>query len=250
MFLPTLLVFFPNGWSLMASDGTEILRLANGTTLRPRGHLLLAMYSYLRGYSLPRYASADAFYDFDIPDEGGIALFRTSNAENFTLDNRMDAVGFNSVTNALFREGAGLVPIGNSDGEYSFVRKISNGLSQDTNDNAADFVFVSTSGGMFGAIRAILGAPGPQNSGMVYASGLVASPMARTDVARSLIEPSNSATAEPNAVRCLTCLGPNAPLGTLIEGTAFPTDGTSTTPAWLEIVTRLFRPISGTKLSI
>src|SRR5204862_4053913 len=70
--------------------------------------------------------------------------------------------------------------------------------------------------------------PGPQNSGMVYASGLVASPMARTDVARSLIEPSNSATAEPNAVRCLTCLGPNAPLGTLSIRSRFTNNSNQT----------------------
>ena len=50
--------------------------------------------------------------------------------------------------------------------EYSFVRRLRNGIPQDTDDNDADFIIVSTSGeGVSSSnIRTLLGAPGPQNS--------------------------------------------------------------------------------------
>jgi hypothetical protein len=95
------------------------------------------------------------------------------------------------------------------------VRRFKDGRPQDTNDNTADFVFVSTTGGSYGSAQSVLGAPGPENAGMAWSSLSVASPAARTDVAESLIEPSAAADASPNAVRCQTCVGLNAPLGTL-----------------------------------
>ncbi|MFL6337316.1 MAG: DUF4214 domain-containing protein [Pyrinomonadaceae bacterium] len=203
------------GWSLVAADGTVIVVLQNGFTLRPRGHYLFVLFDQGGGYELSHYASLDAAYSFDNPDDGGVALFRTNDPANFTPENRVDAVGFNTVPSQLFREGAGLLPIGNADGEYSFVRKFKDGRPQDTNDNVNDFVFVSTTGGSYGSAQSVLGAPGPENAGFAWTSLSVASPIARKDVAESLIEPGASASDAPNAVRCLTCVGLHAPLGTL-----------------------------------
>ena len=38
-------------------------------------------------------AAGDIEYTTEIPDNAGIALFRTANAATFTLDDRLDAVG-------------------------------------------------------------------------------------------------------------------------------------------------------------
>jgi WD40 repeat protein/cell division septation protein DedD len=203
------------GWSLVAADGTVVAVMQNGFTLRPRGHYLFVLFNNGGGYELAHYASLDGVYTFDNPDDGGVALFRTNDPANFTPENRVDAVGFNTVQSQLFREGSGLLTIGNADGQYSFVRKFKDGRPQDTNDNAEDFVFVSTTGGSYGSAQSVLGAPGPENAGFAWSSLSVASPIARTDVAESLIEPGASASDAPNAVRCQTCVGTNALLGTL-----------------------------------
>jgi WD40 repeat protein len=205
-----------SGWSLAASDGVVRATLPNGTRLGPRGHYLLVLTDNTRGYTLSSYASLDGYYMQDIPDDAGIALFRTSNPANFSLANRMDAVGFNTVTNSLYREGAGLPFIGSTDGEYSFVRKISTSdfHSLDTNDNAADFVFVSTTGGVYNGVQSTLGAPGPENAGRAMSSLSVASPQTHTDVTASLIDPLTCAACAPNRYRNPTPLA-NAAAGTL-----------------------------------
>jgi hypothetical protein len=195
------------GWAVatVASDGTTVVTLATipaGTSIAARGHYLVA-YSdtpvnpATGGYSLAGQAEPDLLYlDADIADNAGVALFRTAEAANFTAANRLDAAGFNSLAGAtadMFREGAGLISPGANDGEYAFVRKLTTGFPQDTGDNAADFAFVSTDGGLYGGVQSILGAPGPENSG---------NPVQRNGVIKaSLIDGSAASTAPPNRVR-------------------------------------------------
>ncbi|HZG51682.1 MAG TPA: lamin tail domain-containing protein, partial [Pyrinomonadaceae bacterium] len=155
-----------SGWVVVSSDTTApAVRsiIPRGTIIAPRGHYLVGNGS---GYSLTSFASPDNFYIGDFPDNSGIALVRTSNAANYlAADNLLDAVGFNTETNAAYREGAGLPAISTNDGQYSFVRKLATGTPQDTNNNAADFMMVSPDAAAYGAIQSVLGVPGPQNSG-------------------------------------------------------------------------------------
>jgi predicted extracellular nuclease len=160
-----------SGYALVASDNSSRFVIPNGTTIPARGHYLGVNSA---GYSLGAYpsgnsggsattATGDATYTADIPNNAGLALFNTSNAANFTLANRLDAVGFTSVSDTLYREGAGLPPLSIFDSEYSFYRDMaSTGLPQDSNDNASDFRFVDTQGTSAGAGQR-LGAPGPEN---------------------------------------------------------------------------------------
>lgn len=200
------------GWSLVASDGTTRFVIPGGTTIPARGHYLAANSG---GYSLSNYggtgkAVSDQAYNLGIPDNAGVALFNTSDPTNFTFAYRLDAVGFNNPNNpvpALYREGSGLSPIGTENGEYSFTRKLDTGIPQETNDNATDFVFVSTTGGTFGgSVASVLGAPGPENLG---------SPFQRNaTIKAAVIDPTASSTAPPNRVRDYTAV-PNGSLGTL-----------------------------------
>jgi hypothetical protein len=155
-----------SGWVIVSSATfapSVRLIIPRGTIIAPRGHYLAGNGS---GYSLTAFASPDNFYIGDIPDNSGIALVRTSNAANYlAAGNNIDAVGFDSETDTFYREGAGLPAIATNDGQYSFVRKLATGVPQDTNDNAADFLLVSTNAASYGAIQSVLGAPGPQNSG-------------------------------------------------------------------------------------
>jgi hypothetical protein len=155
-----------SGWVIVSSAtfGPSVSHsIPSGTIIAPRGHYLVSNGS---GYTLNSFASPDTFYFGDLPDNSGIALVRTSNEANYlAAGNRIDAVGFNTETDAFYREGAGLPAILTNDGQYSFVRKLTTGVPQDTNNNAADFLMVSTNAASYGAIQSVLGAPGPQSSG-------------------------------------------------------------------------------------
>jgi hypothetical protein len=231
------------GWAVVAltDDGataTPLVVIPAGTVLPQRAHYLVVNQSGgidapggkpdgklrreprapdprsitpLGQYSLDAYAPGDGFYDnIDIPDNGSVALFRMANPANFTLANRLDAAGFTGLTGALadlFREGAGLQSPGAADGQYSFLRLLTNSLPQDT-DNAQDFAFVSTNGGAYGGVQTQLGAPGPES---------LSSPIQRnTTIKPSLIDPQVLSTDPPNRVRDTTAVGANAQLGTLI----------------------------------
>jgi hypothetical protein len=155
-------------------------------------------------------ANGNGAYSTDITDNAGVALFSTSNPVNFTAERRLDAVGFSNMSgpNAeLYRDGSGLPPI-SGDGEYSFVRKVSAGTGyfpQDTNNNASDFWFISTTGGTFGGVVSILGAPSPEN---------LSSPRQRF-LGFGWLDPSVPYNSAPNWVRCQACTGPYATYGTL-----------------------------------
>jgi predicted extracellular nuclease len=192
------------GWSIAslnpdAQGSTLVATVPNGTVIPPRAHYLVTN-NAANGYSLAAAAASDLQYQADIPDNVGIALFRTANAASYALATRLDAVGFNTASSStadLFREGGGLPVVLTSNEDYSFVRKMSTGLPQDTNDNAADFALVSTrrlTGGFVSSTNSdVLGAPGPEG---------LSSPVNRNStIVASLIDPLVSRTASPNFVR-------------------------------------------------
>jgi predicted extracellular nuclease len=190
------------GWALVASDGVTRFTIPAGTVIPARGHFLGTNadgYS-LSDYGCPDCAAGDATYTLDIPDGGGIALFRTSNSANFTEAERLDAAGY-STAPALYREGAGF-PTGGGEMtgglEYSFVRYMGQGAGgrpRDTGDNLADFIAVNTDGAAT-ALGARLGAPGPEN--------LFSPIQNNAQVPSTLLDQTVSASSPPNRVRDLT----------------------------------------------
>jgi len=190
------------GYAVAASDGVIRCLILNGTIIPSRSHYLCANST---GYSLGTYATPDLTYTTDIPDDDGIALFRTANAANFNLGTRLDAVGAASVSNTLYKEGTGLTSVTGS-GEYSWLRFLGTGLPRDTDNNRSDFRLAAPDAGVYGATQSQRGAPGPESS---------TSPVQRNAaLAVSLIDPSQPATASPNRERDFTPgSGPTA-LGT------------------------------------
>ncbi len=201
------------GWAVVSLANEEFgFIIPNGTTIAPRAHLLAINPT---GYSLSGHTAADRTFTTDLPDDYGIALFRTSNPQQFTTGNVLDAVGFNSAAAnqagalaSVYREGTPLTaaPIAvDATEQYAFVRKLPTGLPQDTGDNAQDFALISTTGTVGGA-AAQLGAPSPENA---------ASPIQRNaTVKATLIDRFASATGAPNRVRDTTPVN-NGTLGTL-----------------------------------
>jgi hypothetical protein len=139
-----------SGYKLDALAGLTITLSAN-TVIPARGHFLIA---HATGYTLAAYAAADGAYAFDLPAQTGLVLLDQSN-------NVVDAVGFNS-TSTPYREGNGLAAVGDL-GQYSFARKLTSGVPQDTGDNAADFALVAPDPSTFNNATPLLGAPGPEN---------------------------------------------------------------------------------------
>lgn len=116
-----------SGFALAASDGVVRFIVPNGTVIPARGHFL-GVNSL--GYSLGNYpsgnnggtATGDASYSLDIPDNAGIALFRTANPAHFSLSTRVDAVGSTTEANTLYKEGTGYPALNPLSVEYSFFR--------------------------------------------------------------------------------------------------------------------------------
>ena len=199
------------GWALVSSDGVTRFVIPNGTTIPLRGHYLVTNASP-GAYSLSDYGgtgagSGDGTYQGDIPSDLGLALFQTANQANYTLANRLDAVG-SSAVDSTFREGPGLSPAlgAGTTAQFSFIRKLTAGPPQDTDQNAADFFFVAVNQ----SSGAKLGAPGPEN---------LTSPIQRNaTIKTSFVDPNcagNGATTTACArARDLT-LVPNGSLGTL-----------------------------------
>jgi subtilisin family serine protease len=211
------------GWALVsATDAGGALAalcvIPNGTSLPARGHYL---YTTARSYTLQSYggasrAAGDAtgvhiYANAPAQPFAGLALFRSSNAANWTLANELDAVG-GSLSSALLREGAGLPQnfAFVSDVQYSWTRRLTSGFPQDTNDNAQDFVLVSTTGGNFGGLQSQLGAPAPENS---------ASPIQRNaTIKAALVDTGVLSSVAPNRERdtmANVCGNSNCALGTL-----------------------------------
>lgn len=200
------------GYAVAASNGVARCVIPNGTVIPNRGHYLCVNSV---GYSLASYpagngttATGDATYTTDIPDNAGIAIFNTSVGANFTLANRMDAVGSTSEANTLYKEGTGYPALTPFSIDYSFYRDdcgksgsittfgpCSISTAKDTNNNAADFIFVDTNGTSAGAGQR-LGAPGPEN---------LSSPIQRNaSFAVTLLDPCVAAASPPNRVRDFT----------------------------------------------
>jgi hypothetical protein len=152
-----------SGW-LVQSPNQENYILPRGTVIPPRAHFLIAGTGY---DSLFLYAPGDDFFSGDIADDSGVAIFNTANFASLSTSTRLDAVGFNNTATpvpALYREGAGLAPVGAYASEYSFIRKMNSGIPQDTNNTAADFILVSTSNVLTPTgVQPATGAPGPEN---------------------------------------------------------------------------------------
>jgi hypothetical protein len=193
------------GFAVAASDAVVRCTIPNGTVIPGRGHFLC---TNTGAYSLGGYATGDATYATDIPDNAGIALFNNNVPANFILANRLDAVGSTSEANTLYKEGAGYPALTPFSIDYSFVRdECGKGGSittlgpcpvstpKDTNNNAADFYFVDTNGTSAGAGQR-LGAPGPQN---------LAAPIQRNATfAVTLLDATVLSSNPPNRVRDFT----------------------------------------------
>ncbi len=182
------------GWALVAADGVTRFVVPVGTIIPPRGHYLGVNSG---GYSLSAYpagngttATGDANYTTDIPLISGVALFNTANPANFTLANRLDAVGASSVP-FLYREnGLTTFPVSSSGTNYFHVRRMRLGLPQDTGDNQSDFALVTQDSDS----TAILGAPGPENS---------TSPVQRNaQINASYIDPASPASCTDPTLAC------------------------------------------------
>jgi len=209
------------GYGIAASNGVARCVIPNGTVMPSRGHYLCANSV---GYSLASYpagngttATADATYTTDIPDNAGIAIFNTSIAANFTLANRIDAVGSTAEANPLYKEGAGYAAMTPFSIDSSWYRdncgkngnQINGGpciveTPRDTDNNSNDFVFVDTNGTCPfagscpspGPTSQRLGSPGPEN---------LSSPIQRNaSVANALLDPCGGSGSPPNQVRDFT----------------------------------------------
>ncbi|MGH9873630.1 MAG: pre-peptidase C-terminal domain-containing protein [Pyrinomonadaceae bacterium] len=207
-----------SGYAVAASDGTVRCTIPNGTVIPGRGHYLC---TNSVAYSLGGYATGDATYTTDIPDNAGIALFNNNVPANFILANRLDAVGSTSEANTLYKEGTGYPALTPFSIDYAFVRDacgqqgsitnltpcpITSGVA-DTNNNATDFYFVDTNGTSAGAGQR-LGSPGPEN---------LASPIQRNaSFAVGLPDICVAGSLPPNQIRDLTSVpAQNSTFGTI-----------------------------------
>jgi hypothetical protein len=201
------------GYGIAASDGVTRCTIPNGTRIS-RGQTFLCVNS--TAYSLAAHpgretttATGDATYTTDIPDNAGLAIFNNNTGgANYSLANRLDAVGSTAETNTLYKEGTGYPALTPFSVEYSFVRDFcgkqgaittfgpcpSGGFPVDTNNNATDFFYVATNLMSTGAGQR-LGAPGPQN---------LSAPLSFPGGTDRLLDSNKSATGPPNRVRDLT----------------------------------------------
>jgi uncharacterized repeat protein (TIGR01451 family) len=188
------------GWGVVkGASGCGIPQLIGtipfGTVIPARGHYLLVGSQYsLGGY--PN-GTPDLTLTSDIESDVNIGLFSTADLASLSSANRLDAVGFGSNIGGncdLLREGTNLGAALGSTAQYSFVRKLTTGFSQDTDDNASDFFMVSTD--PFSPVGSfatpMLGAPGPENR---------TGPRPFSQLQSGIIDPSQIATASPNRVR-------------------------------------------------
>jgi hypothetical protein len=206
------------GFAVAASDATVRCTIPNGTVIPGRGHYLC---TNSVAYSLGGYATGDATYTTDIPDNAGVALFNNNVPANFILANRLDAVGSTSEANTLYKEGTGYSALTPFSIDYAFVRDacgqqgsitnltpcpLTTGVA-DTGNNAVDFYFVDTNGTSAGAGQR-LGSPGPEN---------LASPIQRNaSFAVGLPDTCVAGSLPPNQIRDLTSVpAQNSTFGTI-----------------------------------
>src|SRR5262245_63807655 len=214
------------GYGVAASDGVTRCSIPNGTVIPNKGHYLCVNSV---NYSLGSYpagngttATGNATYTADIPDNAGIAIFNNNTGGgSYSLANRLDAVGSTSEANTTYKEGTGYPALTPFSIDYSFYRDTcgkqgsittfgpcpAGGLPVDTDNNAANFIFVDTNGTSAGAGQR-LGAPGPEN---------LSSPIQRNaSFSVLLLDSTISSASPPNRVRDFTSDPPNnSTFGTL-----------------------------------
>jgi hypothetical protein len=207
-----------SGFAVAASDAVVRCTIPNGTVIPGRGHYLC---TNSVAYSLGGYATGDATYTTDIPDNAGVALFNNNVPVNFILANRLDAVGSTSEANTLYKEGTGYPALTPFSIDYAFVRDacgqqgsitnltpcpLTTGVA-DTGNNAVDFYFVDTNGTSAGAGQR-LGSPGPEN---------LASPIQRNaSFAVGVPDVCVASSLPPNQIRDLTSVpAQNSTFGTI-----------------------------------
>jgi N-acetylneuraminic acid mutarotase len=205
------------GWRLRTSNGALDLLIPKGQFIPARSHYLIANSA---GYSLAGYpneqpgcaicAAPNLTYSADIPETGiGVALFRSG--MDFTLANRLDAVGPADEPNGLYKEGNGVATIsGGAGNNYSFYRFLILGRPTDSDFNGTDFELVSTSSSPAGAR---LGAPAPENNGSPVQRNLA--------LDGSFVDPACTGVGSPTSAcaRVRTAQGANpqnAAFGTLL----------------------------------
>jgi hypothetical protein len=208
-----------SGWTVAASGGVELFSIPNGTIIPARAHYLGANGV---GYSLGAYAAPDAgWVGVEVPDNAGIAVFRTHEPTNYGMATRLDAVGSTAEPDALYKEGAGYPALTPADIalnlEQTFFRDLCSyagggicataGLPKDSGDNAADFLFADTAGTQTAAGKR-LGAPGPEN--------LSSHVQRNSGFGFFLLDRTKSSSVAPNRVRdFIPNPGNNSPQGTL-----------------------------------
>ena len=206
-----------SGWAIAASDGVIRFVIPNGTIMPARGHFLGVN---TNGYSLSDYpsgnagaeptsATGDATYETDIPDNAGIALFRTSETTNFSTATRLDAVGSTAEANTLYKDGTGYPAITSRAANYAWVRDTcgkggsittfgpcpTTGLPRNSNNNEVDFYIINPNATDIDGEQRI-GAPGPEN---------LSSPIQRNaDVLVLNLDATVGSASSPNRVRDLT----------------------------------------------
>ncbi len=232
------------GWRFGGAQGAtettflvlpQTLSTAGPLALPPRGHFLITTQPTTPSpagntYSLATYptgtgiTAASGLANITInpnvattgflSDDAGLAVFSTANP---LTANRLDSVGFSSVTNPDYKEGTGLAPATGitTASQFSFVRKMTGGTPQDTGNNANDFALVDTTGATLNGVAATLGAPGPERAPTATAYTITSAPIQKNaQMKASLIDPQQPSTAAPNRVRDLTAVT-NGALGTL-----------------------------------
>jgi hypothetical protein len=202
------------GYAVAGSDGVTRFVIPNGAVIPARGHFLgvdsvaYSLASYPAGSGTT--ATGDATYTNELPTNTGIALFdNATGGASFDTGHRLDAVGPTTEADATYREGAGLPALTAFSIEQAFVRVQDNqNTIQDTDDNAADFMFLDTNGTSAGAGQR-LGAPGPENLGSPPFHG-------SSILAVTPIDPAVGALSAPNMVRDFTGDAPhNSTFGTV-----------------------------------
>ena len=222
------------GWTLRASTGTTLLTFP-AVVIPPRGHYLVGGTSF----GLASYAAANSTLAADISDGAGVALF--NNNTTFDASTRLDAAGFSGVADAVYREGSGMTPAGGvtTDGESTFVRRWSNDVPVDTDDNEANFILLATDGGVYNGRQSILGAPGPENT---------SSPTVRnSQIGLTVLDPAVSSSQSPNRVRDFTSdLANNSAFGTMsIRRTLTNLTGSNMTRLRFRLIDVTTYPASG-----
>lgn len=219
------------GWRLSVAQGaaeTEFFVLSqtqstSGPVAIPaRGHFLIATQPSVPNpagntYSLSTYPTGTGFTASGspnitinpssatvgfLPDNAGIAIFSTVGA---VTANRLDSVGFSSVTNTDYKEGTGLSPATGitTASQHAWVRKMNAGVPQDTSSNSDDFHLIETTGAILDGVQSILGAPGPERAPTSTAFTTTGSPIhnqTTTNMTVAPIDPLVPVNQAPNTV--------------------------------------------------